>query len=281
MKTALILQGGGMRGAYTSGVLDQLMIKEIEFDALYGVSAGAKNGQYFISKQIGEAYRVDVYSSRDEKAISLHNLIKQGGIIDAEYYKNVIIKEIAPLNENFASSPMKFFIGATNVETGEMHYFEKSSCDTLDAIIASCSIPLIQKIKYIDGIGYLDGGIAEGIPLSDALKNYEKIVVVLTRPKGYREKEDKAIQKACNLKYKKYPNLIKAFAKRVEVYNQTMALIEKLDAEGKIIAIFPSEEITIRILEKNEEKIRALYDLGRSDTAKKIETIKEFLKKEE
>ena len=281
MKTALILQGGGMRGAYTSGILDQLMIKRIEFDALYGVSAGAKNGQYFISKQIGESFRVDLYSSHDEKAISLHNLIKQGGVIDAEYYKNVIMKEIAPLNENFNTSPMKFFIGATNVITGEMHYFEKGKCNTIDAIIASCSIPLIQKIKYIDGVGYLDGGISEAIPISDALNNYDKLVVVLTRPKGYQETEDKLIEKAFKLRYKKYPNLIKTFEHRVEKYNETLRLIEKLENDGKIIAIYPSKDINIKMLEKDDVKLRELYDLGLSDALLMVDKIKEYLKKED
>ena len=191
-KAALVLQGGAMRGVYTSGVLDVLIDNALELEAIYGISAGAKNSQYYISKQRGEAIKVDLFCMNNRKSISLRNLIFEDGVISADYYNNYIMKELAPLNENFNLSTQKYYIGATNCLTGEIHYFEKSNCDLRKAIVASCSMPLAQSMAIIDDVPYLDGGISEAIPLEKAiLDGYDKIVVVLTREKGYRAKEDK------------------------------------------------------------------------------------------
>lgn len=278
MKTALVLQGGGVRGAYTSGVLDQMMIENITFDALYGVSAGAKNSQYFISHQIGEALKVDLFCISNKKAISFHNLIFEGGIISADYYNNYIMKEYAPLNDEFYKSTTKFYVGATNIITGEMKYFEKSSSDVRKAVTASCSIPLVQKIAKIDNNLYLDGGIAEAVPISDALNNYDKIVVVLTRPFGYREKENPKLNLAFKLKYKKYPLLLDLLLTQTERFNKQMDEIDELEKEGKIVVIRPSKQFSMGILEKDEKKIIDLYEMGKQDLIDKLELVKNITK---
>ncbi len=281
MKTALVLQGGGMRGVYTSGVLDQLMIEGIDFDAVYGVSAGAKNAQYFISKQIGEALKVDLFCANNKKAISIHNLIFEGGMISADYYNNFIMKEYAPLNDSFIQSPTKFYIGTTNVETGDLTYFEKSSCDVRSAVTASCSLPLVQQMVEINGSKYLDGGISEAIPYKDALENYQRVVIVLTRPLGYRASIDKKMDSICKLKYRKYPKLVEKITTQSTRFNEMMSEIETLQKEGKVIVISPTKPMDINMLEKDNDKLLKFYEMGKQDLIDQLRSLKQYLNLEE
>ena len=188
-KIALVLEGGSMLGAYTCGVLDTFMKYNIEFDSVYAISAGAKNSQYFISKQPGLAIEVDLKFMHKSKAISLKNLIFKGAFINREYYDNYIMKEFAPLDmKTFNENKCLYYVGATNCLTGEIEYFEKSTSNIRDSIAASCSMPAIQKMCYINDIPYLDGCIAEGIPYKTALKDNDFAIIVLNRPIGFRVK---------------------------------------------------------------------------------------------
>lgn len=278
-KAALILQGGGLRGAYTSGVLDVLMENDIYLEATFGISAGAKNAQYYISHQIGEAIKVDLHCIKEKKAISVHNLFFAGGMISADYYNNYVMKELAPLNDYFYKSDQLFYIGATNCLTGNITYFDKSEKTLRAAVTASCSIPLVQSMVYIDNIPYLDGGVAENIPLHSATSaGYKKRVVVLTRERGFIQEEDSArLKRIYKIKYRKYPNLVNKILSQNIRYNNLFREIEDLEAKGEIFCIYPSIKPNIRILEKDENKIKELYELGRNDALKSIENLKKYL----
>ena len=281
-KTALVLQGGGLRGVYTSGVLDILIENGIEFDAVYGISAGAKNSQYYISKQPGEAIKVDLFCIKDKRAISLKNFILDGGYISQKFYNEYIMTEYAPLNlEVFNSSKQKFYMGATNCLTGEIKYFEKSTDNVRDAVTASCSLPLVQSMKYINNIPYLDGGIAESISVRQAIEDgYDKILVVLTRERGYRaENISHYLKRLLQVRYRKYPKLVEKLVTQNDRHNVLLSKIEELEQEGKIYCIYPSEPPTIKVLEKDEEKIKNLYALGRSDMTNHLKELQEYIEK--
>ncbi len=281
-KGALILQGGGMRCVYTSGVLDTLLDYNIELSDVYGISAGSKNGIYYLSKQKGEAIKVDIFCSGNKKAISLKNYFLKGGVISASYYKDYILKELAPVDEKtYYNSEQEFHIGATNCLDGSIKYFTKKD-SYADSIIASCSLPLIQSMKEIDGIPYLDGGIAETISLNSALKDgHQKIVIVLTREKGYFS--PKLSKRSIHLYkriYHKYPELVKKLITQNERHNQLLKQIYELEEEGKIFCIYPSSKPNIKILEKNKENIMRLYNMGKKDAEKRINELIDYLNKE-
>lgn len=280
-KGALVLQGGGMRCVYTSGVLDVLMENNIEIADVYGISGGAKNGIYYITKQPGESIKVDLFCCKNKKAISLRNYFLKGGVINADYYQNFILKEFAPIDEKkYLEEYPHFHIGAANINTGEVEYFDKD-LNYSDYIIASCSLPLIQSIKYINDVPYLDGGIAETISLNSALEaGHEKIVIVLTREKGYyAPKLKKRTIHLYKRIYHKYPKLVERLITQNNRHNQLLKQIYELEEQGKIFCIYPSNKPDIKVLEKEKDKILDLYNMGRKDMENQLKGLIEYLEK--
>jgi predicted patatin/cPLA2 family phospholipase len=262
--TGLVLEGGGLRGVFTCGVLDCFMDHGIRFPFTVGVSAGACNGLSYMSGQRGRARSSNIDLMEKHHYVGFKYLITQGCIMDYKLLFEDFPEKIIPYNyDAYFSNPDRFVMVTTNCLTGEAKYFEeKSSSERVMSIVrASSSLPFVSKITYVDGVPMLDGGIVDSIPVQYALdQGYEKLVVILTRNKGYRKKEGKMrIAKAF---YRKYPELQKALSVRNIRYNQTMDLIEKLEAEGRITVIRPIRPIEVGRIEKDTTKLAALYQEG-------------------
>lgn len=263
-KTALVLEGGGLRGVFTCGVLDCFMDRGIRFPFTIGVSAGACNGLSYMSGQRGRAKSSNIDLMEKHKYIGFKYLLTQGCIMDFKLLFEDFPEKIIPYDyDAYFSNPDRFVMVTTNCLTGQAEYFEeKSSSERVMSIVkASSSIPFVTKISYVDGIPMLDGGIVDSIPVKYALEQgYENLVIILTRNKGYRKKEGK--MRAAKLFYRKYPHLQKALSQRNAVYNQTMDLIERLEAEGKAFVIRPVKPVEVGRMEKDTSRLATLYQEG-------------------
>lgn len=262
--TALVLEGGGLRGVFTCGVLDCFMDHGIRFPFTVGVSAGACNGLSYMSGQRGRAKSSNIDLMERYQYVGFKYLLTQGCIMDFKLLFEDFPEKIIPYDyEAYFSNPERFVMVTTNCMTGKAEYFEEKSSSkrVMDIVRASSSLPFVSKITYVDGVPMLDGGIVDSIPIQYALKQgYTHPVVVLTRNKGYRKKASKMrIAKAF---YRKYPNLQKALSMRNIVYNQTMDLIERLENEGQITVIRPLNPVKVGRMEKDTAKLAALYEEG-------------------
>ena len=262
--TALVLEGGGLRGVFTCGVLDCFMEHGIKFPFIVGVSAGACNGLSYMSGQKGRAKKTNIDLLDKYHYIGLKYLVKQGCIMDYKLLFEDFPNTVIPYNfDSYFQNPSRFVIVTTNCQTGQAEYFEeKTSSERLMKIVrASSSLPFVSTITDVDGTPMLDGGIVDSIPIQYALEQgYENIVVVLTRNKGYRKKPGG--MKAAKLFYRKYPALQKALSERNAVYNRTMDLIESLEDQGEITVIRPLKPVEVGRMEKDIAKLTALYEEG-------------------
>ena len=283
IKTGLVLEGGAMRGMYTAGVLDVLMEKKIQVDGAIGVSAGAVFGCNYKSGQIGRTLRYNLKFCGDKRYGTIHSLLKSGDIYDVDFCYHQIPEIIDPFdNDAFVKNPAEFYVVCTDVNTGKAVYHKCTDCgrEDLKWMQASASMPLVSKIVETDGYQLLDGGIADSIPIMwFRRQGYKKNLVILTRPDGYRKKKMK-FQGAVNLMLHRYPNLAKAMARRYKVYNKTLEKIEELKAKGEVMVLCPSHLIEVSRLEKDPEKLKALYQLGREDAMKNLDSIRAFLGQE-
>ena len=262
--TALVLEGGGLRGVFTCGVLDCFMDHGVRFPFIVGTSAGACNGLSYMSGQRGRARCSNIDLMDKYHYVGFKYLLTQGCIMDYKLLFEDFPEKIIPYDyEAYFSNPTRFVMVTTNCLTGKAEYLEeKSSADRVMSIVrASSSLPFVTKITYVEGVPMLDGGIVDSIPVKYALEQgYEDIVVVLTRNKGYRKKEGK--MRAAKAFYRKYPDLQKALYERNAVYNQTMDMIERLEEQGKITVIRPLKPVEVGRVEKDTAKLAALYDEG-------------------
>lgn len=277
MKTGIILEGGGMRGVFTAGVLDFLLDKEIEFDHCVGVSAGACHACSFLAKQKGRAFAISTDYLRDKRYCSVYSLITTGDMFGVKMCYETIPKELNPIdNEAFKRSKTKFFATVTNCETGKAEYPEiKDLFEDVQYVRASSSLPLISRLVKINGKKYLDGGITDPIPVVQAMKSgCDKAVVILTQPKGFVKKPD-GFMKAMKVRYKKYPEFIKAMENRAKIYNETTELISRYEEKGKMFVIRPDKPLNIGRTEKNVDKIKAAYNVGYQTIQNRYE---EFIK---
>lgn len=275
----LVLEGGGMRGIYTSGVLDFFMENDIYLPYVIGVSAGACNASSYISRQKYRSKNINLKYIKDPRYLGIKNLIFEKSIFGIKFIYDEIPNKLEPFDyEAFNNASEKFIIGTTNCNTGKTVYFEKNKCkDIIKVIRASSSLPLIAPIVSINGEPYLDGGISDSIPIKKSIEDgYLKNIVVLTRPKGYRKGQTK-FKKFIKFKYRKYPNLIKKIFNRYKEYNETLDYIETLEKRDEIIVIRPSMDLKVDRLEKRVEKLQELYDLGYKDAKKSYNNIKNWI----
>lgn len=279
-KTGLVLEGGAMRGMYTAGVLDVLMEQKIQADGVIGVSAGAVFGCNYKSGQIGRTLRYNLQFCGDKRYGTIHSLLKTGDIYDVDFCYHQIPEVIDPFdNDAFVQNPAEFYVVCTDINTGKAVYHKCTDCgrEDLKWMQASASMPLVSKIVETDGYQLLDGGIADSIPVMwFRRQGYKKNLVILTRPDGYRKKKMK-FQGAINVMLRHHPNLAKAMARRYKVYNRTLDKIEELKVKGEVMVLCPSRLIEVSRLEKDPEKLKALYQLGREDAMKNLNQIRAFL----
>lgn len=262
--TGLVLEGGGLRGVFTCGVLDCFMDHGIRFPFAVGVSAGACNGLSYMSGQRGRAKSSNIDLMDKHHYIGLKYLLTQRNIMDFKLLFEDFPERIIPYDyDAYFSNPARFVMVTTNCLTGKAEYFEEKSSSkrVMDIVRASSSLPFVSPITYVDGVPMLDGGIADSIPVRYALsQGYERLVVILTRNKGYRKQNSE--MRAAKVFYRKYPNLQKALSERNAVYNQTMDLIERLEDEGRITVIRPIRPVEVGRMEKDTAKLTMLYQEG-------------------
>lgn len=279
-KTGLVLEGGAMRGMFTAGVLDVLMENDIFFDTTVGVSAGATFGCNYKSKQIGRTIRYNKRYAHDKRFCSIWSLIKTGDLYGAEFCYHTLPDELDIFDfRTFASTPMNFFVVATDCVSGEPVYKELKTCDNndLEWMRASASMPLVSNIVKIDDYKLLDGGMADPIPLKycESL-GCNKNLVVLTQPKEYRKKPNKLMW-LIRIALKKYPGIINAMEKRHLVYNQQKDYVFEKAQKGEIFVICPEKSLGMSRTEKNVEKLQSAYDEGRRIAKTNLTAIKNFL----
>ena len=262
--TALVLEGGGLRGVFTCGVLDCFMDKGIRFPFTVGVSAGACNGLSYMSGQRGRAKSSNIDLMDKHHYVGFKYLLTQGCIMDYKLLFEDFPEKIIPYDyEAYFANTDRFVMVTTNCLTGKAEYLEEKSDSkrVMDIVRASSSLPYVTKITYVDGVPMLDGGIADSIPVEYAKsQGYERMVVILTRNKGYRKNEKQLpVPKVI---YRKYPELRKTLASRNAQYNRTMEMIERLEEEGSLTVLRPVHPIKVDRMEKDTDKLRALYQEG-------------------
>ncbi len=281
IKCGLVLEGGGMRGLYTAGILDLFIEKGIYFENCYGVSAGAIQCCSYLSKQKGRAARIYIDYMGDKRYAGIGNLIKEGYYFGKEFSLKTIPYELEPYDfDTFNNSGCNFIAVATDCKTGEAAYHKIGDMrddKEMDKLWATCSLPLISKMVEVDGGQYLDGGVSDSIPVEKAMADgNEKVVVILTRDASYK-KSPASMMGLIKYKYRKYPKLVEAMRTRHERYNRTIELIEKLEKEGKIFVIRPKTPIKIGRLEKDKGKLTELYNVGYDDAKEYYESLEKYL----
>ena len=274
-KSALVLEGGGMRGVFTCGVLDYLMDNKISFPYSVGVSAGACNGLSYMSHQRGRGKYSNIDLLAKYKYMGIRPFLKGRGLIDQKLLFHRFPDRILPYNyKAYAENPNRFEMVTTDCLSGRPCYWEEKMDERriIDIVKASSSLPYACPIIYVDGKPMLDGGIVDSIPLQRAYdEGYENCVVVLTRNKGYRKSDKEVI--VPRFIYKEYPRLRVALRNRNKVYNAQLEMVERLEDEGKIKVIRPLKPIAVDRMETNVRKLTDLYEEGYECARKMFEVI--------
>lgn len=281
MKTGLLLEGGAMRGMFTCGVLDVFMENGVEFDGAAGISAGAVFGCNFKSRQIGRPVRYNKRYSRDPRYCSLRSLIKTGDLYGVDFCYREIPDVLDPFDRKaFRENPMEFYIGATDINTGEIVYHRCSDGGEADIrwMRASASMPLASRPVALEGRLLLDGGIVNPVPLAymEGL-GYDRNVAVLTQPKGYVKKPSRALP-LIQLALRRYPKAAEAMAVRHARYNAQMDAIAAREAAGTLLVIRPAAPLGISRTEKDPDELERVYRLGRRAAEERLEAVRAFLK---
>lgn len=276
---ALLLEGGAMRGLYTAGVLDAFMEAGLKFGCVYGVSAGVLNAVNYVARQPGRSANVNYTCINDRRYLSMTNLLHGQSIFNFDYLFNQVPLSIPFDYDAFAASPQRLIAVATNCLTGEPVLFEKGRCaQFFDACAASCSMPLVSRVKLVEGIPCLDGGVSAPVPLDVGLKTGNgRPVLVLTRHKGYRKTPlSRRSLRLSAIRCRRYPALYKLMSSAPERYNELMERIDALEAAGQIFVIRPETPIEIARLEKDVNKLRALHDSAYVQTKSLLPALLEF-----
>ena len=279
VKIGLLLEGGAMRGIYTAGVLDLFMDNNISFDVITGVSAGTVHGLSYISGQRGRGIRYFTKYCGDKRFMSYRSLITTGNYFGVQFGYDEIPNRLDPFdNDAFDNNPTQFYATTTDLLTGAPYYAKLDTLrgENMKYVQASASMPLVSKIVTVNNKQLLDGGIADSIPIDFMLSlGCDKIVAVLTRPKGYQKRSTTLLP--YKLFYGNYPNFVTAMANRADNYNQSVKKIESLERQGKALVIRPTINYKISRTEKDPNKLRMQYNLGYSDASALLEDIKKYI----
>lgn len=279
-KSALILEGGAMRGLFTCGVMDVLMENNITFDAGIGISAGAVFGCNYKSKQIGRPLRYNLKYCKDKRYCSFKSLRKTGDIYGVDFCYRELPYELDIFDvETYKNNPMKFFVGATNVDTCECDIIECPNGDGIDMeyFRASASIPVLSRVVEIENKRYFDGGITNPVPYRYMMDNgYNRNIIILTQPKGFRKK---LINHRFIIKHslKEMPKLKDLIFDMHNLYNRQMDEIDEIENSGISLVIRPPRNLHIGTSEKSRKKLQEVYNLGREEALKRLDEIKKFL----
>ena len=278
-KTGLVLEGGGMRGIYTAGVLDVFLEKGIAFDGVIGVSAGVVHGCSYLSGQKGRSIRYYKRYCRDWRFMSFLNFLLTGNMVGEKFCYHDLPDRLEPYDyEAFKRSKTAFYATCSNVETGRPEYLQMTDMKAhVDIMRASASLPCISRIVRIHGMKLLDGACTDSVPVRAFRRmGYEKNVVVLTRQEGYVKKPEK--NPMVRMRYFRYPRFVKAVEQRHLNYNKTVRYIHRLEKAGEVFVLRPSRELTIGRMEHDPKKLQWTYDLGRQDALNRLFQLENWLK---
>lgn len=280
MKTGLVLEGGALRGLFTAGVLDVMMENGLMTDAVVGVSAGAVFGCNFKSRQIGRTIRYNKKYCREWRFASFRSLLLTGDFYGADFCYRRIPEELDVFDvKTYQSNEMTFDVVATDLETGEATYHrcESAMGEDLKWMRASASMPLASHPVEIDGHKYLDGGIADSIPLLYMEQlGFPHSIVILTQPLGFM-KEPNPLLPLLRRVLRRYPRTVHALETRHERYNKTLEDILQKEKTGRILVIRPDAALHIGARAKNMDELERLYQLGCEMGQRRIDEIRAFI----
>lgn len=280
-QAGLVLEGGGMKGMYTAGVLEFLLEQNVEFANCYAVSAGACHLCSFLSKQRGRMYRISVDYLDDKRYCSVQSLLKTGDLFGADMCYREIPDKLNPFDyDTFAKYQGNAYAVVTNIRTGQPEYLPMKDLRTdIVAVRASASLPLVSRNVKIGGEYYLDGGISDAIPIRKAVADgNRKNLVVMTKEVGYRRKPV-GHPEIFKLSYRKYPAVYEDMKKRHIMYNETLDYLEQAKITGEAFVIRPKKASKIGRIEKDREKLTALYHEGYEDARRAYPELLEYFQK--
>ena len=280
MKTGLVLEGGGMRGLFTAGVIDVMMEQGIRFDGIVGVSAGATFGCNYKSHQVGRVLRYNVRFKDDPRYMGLRSLLRTGDLVGAEFSYHTMPRELDVFDAGtFNSDPTEFHVVCTDVGTGEpvYHRIDVADEEAFDWIRASASMPLVSRPVSLEGRLLLDGGISDSIPLRYFQgQGFLRNVVILTQPKGFFKRKTK-LMPLFHLFMRRYPAIVRAMSRRHLMYNDELSYLAEQEQQGDILLIYPQDALPIGRTEQDEAKMRRIYAMGRQKAEEMLPQIQDFL----
>lgn len=281
--TGLVLEGGGFRGIYTAAVLDVFLREKLFFNYIIGVSAGAAYGVSYVSRQYERNLAVNRYVA-DKRYCGWRNYIRNGSYFNWDFVYGEIPEKLIPFSfESFMNSGTRMRVVVTNCISGNAEYPDMNniSSDRFRKLLtATSSLPFISRMIEIDGNYYMDGGIADAIPVQQAFRdNMKRVVVILTRPEGYRKKESRA-SSLLRFVYRKYPNMVKSFLERTEKYNHTLDDLEQMEREGRAFIIRPMSPLKVARMENDPEKLKKVYDEAIQQMKGLLPTLDKWLNQE-
>jgi predicted patatin/cPLA2 family phospholipase len=286
MSIGLVLEGGGMRGWYTAGVLTAMTENGINFPCVYGISAGASNALTFISKQNSREFcRAMIRYSADERYLSVSNLQKTGSLFGFDFMFGELFHSLLPFDyKTFFDSPTQFKVGATDLTSGQAVFFEKSQLDEeMTAVRASCSLPFLSNIVSYGGYELLDGGCSMPIPVERSIfDGNESNVIVLTRDISYRKGPHPEYPRSVlRAKYADYPCFVDAMMKRPETYNNELDVCRRQEKAGRAFVIRPCSPIVVSRYEKDPQRLNLLYEMGIHDCENSLKNLRDFIDQKE
>lgn len=282
MKIGIILEGGGMRGLYSAGIIDALLENHIYCDVIMGVSAGALFGMNYKSRQKGRVLRYNTRFVHNKNYMGMHSLLTTGDIVNKDFCFHKIVYDLDPVDfQTYRQTPEQFYAVVTNLETGQAEYhlldnLEKT--DNMEYLRASGSMPFVSRPVNIQGHLYLDGGCSDSIPIDKMMTmDVDKIIVVLTRPLHYLKKAQPSLP--TRLYYRKYPAFVRTLNQRHINYNHSLQKIAQLEKKQQIFVLRPSKTIPVKRLEKNIEILQAMHQLGLDDARQQLSKLQCYLEK--
>ncbi len=280
LTSSLVLEGGAMRGMFTCGILDVFLEHDFTFAAAAGISAGAVFGCNFKSRQAGRAVRYNKKYCGDPRYCSFRSLLTTGDLYGADFCYRELPDILDPFDrETFKENPMHFYAGATDVSTGrcEYHLCEDGGEEDMRWFRASASMPAVSRPVRIDGHRYLDGGIADAVPYAYMEQlGYDRNVIILTQPGGYRKKAGSP--SVLKLFLRRYPGICEAMQHRHEMYNRQMDELDRREAEKRALILRPPEDLRIGHAEKNPKELERVYRVGRKEAEKRLAEIRQWLR---
>ena len=278
MKIGLVLEGGAMRGMYTAGVLDTFLDKDFWVDGIISVSAGALFGVNYPSRQKERAIRYNKKFISDKRYISFKSLVRTGNIVNKDFaFYEVPFKYDVFDNKTFKESDIDFYVAVTNLQTAQAEYVKLiDPLGQMEVLRATSAMPYVSRPVEIDGIPYLDGAIVDSIPVEQMqMLGYDKIIVILTRTLDYRK--SKPMTWIAKWFYRRYPHFSDALNQRYAMYNRQVENVIKLAEKGDIFVIRPSVDLKIKRIEKDPNKLQAMYELGMKDMQLQWKNLLDYL----